>query len=58
MFNSIAETNELKFLKYLEHPNLIKYHNYFIDDDSLYFTMELYNTNLFQYLSNNKQMSR
>lgn len=38
-------------LKYHDHPNLIKYQNYFINEDKLYFTMELYHCNLLQYMT-------
>lgn len=40
-------------IRYLDHRNLIKYQNYFIDQDKLYFSMELYPSNLFQFIFNN-----
>lgn len=52
MFHSSSATNELKVIRYLDHPNLIRYQNYFMDEDRLYFAMELYHCNLLSFISN------
>ena len=56
LLNYDSIINEINVLKHLDHPNIVKYYNYFEEDDKIFIIMEyLDGGTLKEYLKNNEK---